>query len=285
MQKVLILGADGMVGHVSRIYLADLGYIVKAIARTSSEDWICLDLEDLPELKKYLEIEKFDFIVNCVGVLIKESEINQVRAIRLNSLLPKYLESLSKDLGFKVIHASTDCVFSGNNGPYVENSNRDSYDFYGKTKALGEIINNHDLTIRTSKIGPELDLDGTGLFNWFMRQTGTIKGYGRAMWGGVTTLEYAKVIEWIIKNPYTGLIHLTNGEGISKYDLLCLIAEIWQKKNVKIERDDNHTSDRSLRSSRNDFTYKVPTYREMFLELHHFMKKHTSIYQNIYNLV
>jgi len=279
MAKILVLGADGMVGHMARLYLGEQGHEVRSIARSGSESWERLDVEDLDTLKQYLAGQMFEFVVNCVGVLIKESELDPVRAIRLNAMLPRFLGSISRELGFRVIHASTDCVFSGNSGPYSESSLRDADEVYGRSKALGELNNDHDVTIRTSKIGPELYHDGSGLFNWLMHQKGSIKGFSRALWGGVTTLEYAKAIHWVTQNRTVGLWHLTNSAAISKYDLLSLMAEIWKLPGLEIERDDRHASNRSLVTSRNDVTYQVPSYRTMLHELHEFMTRHEAVYR------
>jgi dTDP-4-dehydrorhamnose reductase len=278
MARILVLGADGMIGHVVRIYLAEQGHNVHSIARNVSKSWDRLDVEELPKLYNYIATRKFETIVNCVGILIKESEVNPVRAIRLNALLPQYLCSISNELGFRIIHASTDCVFSGQNGPYSEDSTRDANGVYGRTKALGEFSNDRGLTIRTSNIGPELYVEGTGLFNWLMQQKGTIRGFGKALWGGVTTLEFAKSVHWVAGNQYTGLVHLTNGEAISKYDLLRLISDIWRKTDVTIERDDTQVSNRSLVCTRKEFVYKVPPYRNMLEELHTFMQLHSEQY-------
>lgn len=278
MAHILILGADGMVGHISRLYLAEAGHDVLSVARQASPDWDCLDVGDDAALRSYLMRTKPEIVLNCVGILIKESEECPLRAIRMNALLPRILEEMAGTLGFRLIHVSSDCVFSGQHGPYREADRRDADEAYGRTKALGEVQNGRDLTIRTSKVGPELKEGGSGLFHWFMRQSGTIRGFGSALWGGVTTLEMAKLVDWTTSHRISGLVHLTNGQPISKYDLLLLFAEIWGKKDVRIERDDSRASNRSLINTRTDFPYQPPSYRDMLLELHAFMKRHASIY-------
>ncbi len=280
MSRVLVLGADGMVGHIARIYLAERGHDVISVARNPSPGWVSLDVEDTEALLDFTERTKPDLVLNCVGVLIKESEDNPIRAIRLNALLPRLLAEAAGRQGFRLVHTSSDCVFSGAGGPYREGDRRDADEVYGRTKALGEVINGRDLTIRTSKVGPELKEDGSGLFNWFMKQKGTIRGFGKGMWGGVTTLEMAKAVDYILSHPTSGLLHLTNGEPISKYELLKLFAEVWGKTDVLIERDDSRASDRSLVCTRDDFTYQVPSYRSMLEELHRFMKDHEALYRH-----
>ena len=131
-------------------------------------------------------------------------------------------------------------MFSGKKGNYSETDFRDADGVHGRSKALGEIINDKDLTIRTSIIGPELKENGEGLFHWFMHQHGCANGFQTAIWGGVTTLELAKAIDVAIDQGVTGLIQLSNGLGISKYDLLHLFSRIWHKQDVEILPFDGH---------------------------------------------
>jgi dTDP-4-dehydrorhamnose reductase len=278
MARILILGADGMVGHIARIYLTKQGHDIVSVARSETADWSYLDLENETAVLGFIAKNKPQIVLNCVGILIKESEQDPERAIRLNALLPQTLSRMGSALGYRLIHVSSDCVFSGNDGPYSEGDRRDADEAYGRTKALGEIINDRDLTIRTSKVGPELKPGGSGLFNWFKSQHGSIKGFTKAMWGGVTTLEMAKAIDASITDGTVGLVHLTNGEPISKFDLLSLFKEIWCREDIIINRDDNRVSDRSLLCNRNDYRYPVPSYRDMLIEMKKFMIEHQVLY-------
>jgi dTDP-4-dehydrorhamnose reductase len=137
---------------------------------------------------------------------------------------------------------------------------------------LGEIINDNHLTIRTSIIGPELKEDGIGLFLWFMKQSGDIKGFKKVLWNGVTTLELAKATEEMMKHNVTGLYHLGSETKISKYTLLKLIQEIYEKEDVNILPDDAIVLDRTIKSTRTDFHYPIPTYQEMLLNLKDWMQ-------------
>ena len=278
MARVLVLGADGMVGHIARMYLSERGHDVLSIARSVSPDWEKLDLEDESALCSFLAAQRPEYVLNCVGVLIKESAEDPLRAIRLNALMPHILESVAECYNFKVVQVSSDCVFSGKNGPYREDDFRDADEIYGRTKALGELRNNRDLTIRTSKVGPELHPDGSGLFNWFMNQKGIIRGFTHVMWGGITTLEMVKIFEYVMEHPITGLLHLTNNEPISKCELLELFAEIWDKKDIIIEHDETRIANRSLLCTRADFAYHVPSYRVMLEEIYDFMVKNSALY-------
>ena len=210
--------------------------------------------------------------------MTKRSKEHPDDAIFLNAYFPHLLKKISDEIDAKLIHISTDCVFSGEKGNYLETDFRDADDIYGRSKALGEIINNKDATIRTSIIGPELKVDGEGLFHWFMMQKGEVKGYNSAIWSGVTTLELAKAIDKVIENNLSGLIHLTNGESIDKFTLLSLIKEIWGKNDISIVADNKHVVNKSLKKT-DKFDFEVPSYRKMLLELQKWMINHENIYK------
>jgi dTDP-4-dehydrorhamnose reductase len=276
----LVLGGGGMLGHVCRIYLAEHGHEVVAVGRTDSPDWTRLDVAHVGELIAFIKEEKPEFVVNCVGILVKDSDEDRVRAIRLNALLPHVLAAAAVECGFRLTTVSSDCVFSGKTGKYSEDVRPDADTIYGRTKSLGEVDNKHDLTFRTSIVGPELKAGGIGLFNWFMHQKGTVQGYARHIWGGVTTLEVAKAMDYVTGHPTAGLVHLTNGEPISKHDLLKLFAEVWRKKDVEIVRSEASVCDRSIVCTRKDFAYRVPSYRDMLLEMRAFMEAHAALYKH-----
>ncbi|WP_411029400.1 dTDP-4-dehydrorhamnose reductase family protein [Spongiimicrobium sp. 3-5] len=274
-EKILIFGITGMAGHVIFKYLSDLGnyHIVgTSFRRKFNEDTILLDITDFHEVKKVIERTKPRYVINAIGVLIKGSQHSASNAILVNSYFPHFLEQSCKLIGAKLIHISTDCVFSGNDyGNYKEDSFRDGDDVYARSKALGEIINDSNLTIRTSIIGPELKGNGEGLFHWFMKQDGEIGGYANAFWSGVTTLELAKGIHRSILNDITGIFHLTNNTKISKYKLLRLFKDIWQKKTVTINKVENKIKDKSFINTRYpEFTVAF-SYKEMLIEQREFM--------------
>ncbi|MDQ1298051.1 MAG: dTDP-4-dehydrorhamnose reductase, partial [Campylobacterota bacterium] len=205
MKKVVVLGALGMAGHIMAEYLDKTGdYEVFGVARQSGRyiDAV-LDVTDFGALEMCLEKIEPDYIVNCVGALVAHARDRTADAILLNSYLPHFLSDLGKRLDFKLIHISTDCVFSGKEGGYREDSFRDGDDNYARSKALGEVFNDRDLTIRTSIIGPELKNDGTGLLDWFLKQRGSTNGYTKAFWSGVTTLELAKATHEMIRQNIT----------------------------------------------------------------------------------
>lgn len=278
MPRVLVLGAGGMFGHVARLHLERAGHAVTAAGRGASPAWETLDAEDERALRACLERAKPDVVVNAVGVLVAASAADPARAIRVNALLPHVLSAAGTALGFRVVHVSTDCVFSGERGAYAEGDRRDADTPYGRTKALGELENPRDLTLRTSIIGPELKADGTGLLHWFLRARGTVRGYTRHRWSGVTTLELAKAVAAAIARPVTGLVHVTNGTPVSKHDLLVRIAAAWRRSDVTVVPDDATACDRSLVCTRADWPHRVPTYDGMLAELKAFMEEHAGLY-------
>lgn len=279
-KRILLLGATGMAGHVAYYYLkATEKYDITNVVfrRKLTDDSIILDITDEIAVEKLIKKTNPDIILNCVGVLIKGSQLHSDNAIYINAYFPHLLERLSAENGAKLIHISTDCVFSGLKGDYLETDIRDADDVYGRSKALGEIINEKDLTIRTSIIGPELKSDGEGLFHWLMNQEGTINGYTEVFWGGVTTLELVKAIDWSIDKDIKGLFHLTNGTKITKYALLQLIKEIWNINNILILPNEDKKSDKSLLKSE-WIDYQVPSYVQMLNDLHKWMLEKKELY-------
>lgn len=279
MTKVVVLGSVGMAGHVMAAYLAsNKDTQVFGIARGPgpfvSEQF---DILDFSKLEKTLKRLQPDHVINCIGMLVKKSAEDICSAILINSYLPHLLSRLGKEFGFKLVHISTDCVFSGRQGGYREDSFRDGDDNYARTKALGEVINERDLTIRTSIVGPELKQDGTGLLDWFLKQEGEIKGYTKAYWSGVTTLELAKATHEAIKQRIAGVLQLSPQGKISKFELLKLFAKVWNKE-ISIIPAEDYAVDKSLISSRDDFRYRVPGFEQMLKELNVWMTAHPNNY-------
>lgn len=271
MKKVLIIGSKGMAGHMIKEYFTQKGYDVYGTFREKEEknleaNEFYLDAFDKEKLEEILKKVKPDFVINCIGILNQFAENNPDIAIYVNGYFPHYLDRLSEKYGYKLIHITTDCVFSGKKGNYTEDDFRDADSYYGRSKAIGEVNNNRTLTFRTSIIGPDINKDGIGLFNWFMKQEGKIRGYSNVFWSGVTTLELAKAIEASFSQNISGLIHLVNNEKISKYDLLKLFSK-YMNKDIEIEKYEDYFSDKSLIRTKKEFNYKVPKYEKMIEEL------------------
>ena len=269
-----------MLGHVLHQYLEstklykldNLSYRNKLNNKT-----IIVDVTNQKKTKEILEKVNPSVVINCIGVLINGSIENPKNAIYLNAYFPHWLKEICENLNSKLIHISTDCVFSGLNGSYDEDSIKDSNDIYGKTKSLGEFNSNDHLCIRTSIIGPELKGKGEGLIHWLFNQNGKIYGYKNVYWSGVTTLELSKAINFSIKNNIDGLWNLTNGEAISKYSLIEKIIKEFSKKNIELLTDKNKRSNKSLISKR-EINYMVPNYDMMLKDLFVFYSNNKSLY-------
>lgn len=288
MKKILILGSSGMLGHMVYYYLKNLG--IYEIVDTSFKDRlheasILLDVRDEEGLHNLIFKIKPDFIVNCIGILIKGSKTDPSNAIYVNAYIPHRLVGILRQTGGKLIHISTDCVFSGKKGKYSESDFRDADDIYGRSKALGEINNEFDLTLRTSIIGPELKNSGEGLFHWLMNQKGNIYGFLNAFWGGVTTLELAKVIDYTINENITGIVNVTNSEPISKFALLKHIKNSFLLDEINIEKKHSYNSNKSLVTLRNDFEYRVPDYLNMIMDLKSYMIVNQNHYRKVYDQI
>lgn len=273
MKKILIIGSKGMAGHIIKEYLTQNNYDVYSTFRKGegreelSEKEFYLDVFDKETLNKILDTVKPEFVINCVGILNQFAEENPDIAIYVNGYFPHYLDRLSQSHSYKLIHITTDCVFSGKKGDYTENDFRDAESYYGRSKAYGEVNNNRTLTFRTSIIGPDINENGIGLFNWFMKQSGEVKGYSNVIWTGVTTLELAKAIEESLYQNITGLHHLVNNEKISKYELLKLFKKYMNKNDIRVVNFKNYHSDKSLVRTNFDFDYKIKSYEEMIREM------------------
>ena len=280
--KVLVLGAGGMAGHVVSLYLRENGFTVDTLSAKNAldKDTFLVDVTDTQKLKDMLAAKQYNVVINCIGLLVKQSEARKDLAAYLNAYLPHFLENYYADTETKVIHLSTDCVFSGKNPPYREDSKYDGESFYDRSKALGEVINDKDLTFRMSIIGPDMNQAGVGLFNWFYKQTGEISGYTTAIWSGITTVELAKGIKAAIEQNLTGLYHLVPQTNISKYDLLGLFKEVFGRQDIDIKPTGDIKLDKTLINTRKDFSFAVADYKVMIEEMRDWIAAHQDIYQH-----
>ena len=269
-----------MAGHVITTYFESLGIydVYNSSVEPFNKKTIIIDAFDRTAVSAVLQAVKPDVVINCVGLLIQASDKNPDTAFYLNSFFPHYLVRKGRELNFKLIHLSTDCVFSGKKGDYTENDFKDGQGYYAISKAAGEIVNNVDLTFRMSIVGPDINVNGTGLLQWFLHQKGEVNGFVNTFWTGITTLELAKGIKAAIDQNLTGLYHFVPPTKISKHDLLCLFNEIWGR-GLKINRDERPGSDKSLVNTRHDFKYTFKTYREMLVELKEWMEAHPALYK------
>jgi dTDP-4-dehydrorhamnose reductase len=271
----MVLGGAGMLGHkmfqVLRERFAGAFCTIREDIRKppfgrieliQGNDVIpCVDVTDFAALDAILSALRPEWVVNCVGVIKQRAEaVSPIHSITINSLLPHKLAQMAARWSGRVIHFSTDCVFSGKHGGYTEEDHSDAEDLYGKTKFLGEAAVANALTLRTSIIGRELT-EHRSLLDWFLAQNHkTVRGYRRVIYSGVTTNYLAELVASIIQeHPGLNGLYQVASEPISKYDLLCLLCEVY-RLDVRIEPDDLEVSDRSMSCDRlrEAIAYKCP---------------------------
>lgn len=275
-----------MAGHLISLYFKEQGHEVVGFARSASkllDSTILGDAVDMNLIKRTIDGGNYDAVINCIGLLNQFAENNKAMAVLLNGYLPHYLVEITKNTKTRVIHMSTDCVFAGNDGPYYEDSLPNGATFYDRSKAMGEINNDKDLTFRNSIIGPDIKESGIGLFNWFMKQEGPIGGFTGAIWTGVTTYTLAKAMEAALKEHLTGLYNLVNNESINKFDLCSLFNQYFRKGEVEINPNDKLQLDKSLRRKRMDFSFTVPSYEQQIKEMREWVDTHKELYPH-YNV-
>lgn len=278
--KFLVLGCNGMAGHMISLYLHERGHMVAGFAREESllVPSIKGDAMDADIMRRIIGLNQYDSIINCIGLLNQFADSNKAEAVYLNSYLPHFLAELTSGTDTQVIHMSTDCVFSGKKGQYTEDDIRDGSTFYDRSKAMGELEDGKNITLRNSIIGPDINPGGIGLLNWFLQSKDTVDGFTRAMWTGQTTLQLAKTMEAAAKERAHGLYNAVPNEVISKYDLLNLFNIYMRDIPIKINPVDRSAADKSLKRTRFEFSYIIPGYEEMISELAVWMKQHHYLY-------
>lgn len=279
--KILVLGCNGMAGHLISLYFKEKGHEVVGLARQQSQlldSTIIGDASDMTLIKKVIEEGNYDAVINCIGLLNQFAENNKAMAVLLNGYLPHYLVELTKDTKTRIIHMSTDCVFAGNDGPYFEDTLPNGASFYDRSKAMGEFNNDKDLTFRNSIIGPDIKASGIGLFNWFMKQDGPIGGFTGAIWTGVTTYTLAQAMEAALNENLTGLYNLVNNTSINKFDLCSLFNKYFRAGEVEINPNDKLQLDKTLKCTRTDFSFRVPSYEQQIKDMREWVDAHPSLY-------
>jgi dTDP-4-dehydrorhamnose reductase len=282
--KVLVLGASGMLGNaVMRFFYESSGISVVGSVRSAASRNLLpkemhgkivsgVDMQSLESLSELVISTRPDVVINCVGVVkqLAQSE-SPLEVIPINSLLPHQLHRICKNAGARFIHISTDCVFRGTKGLYREEDIADAIDLYGRSKLLGEVNDPSAVTLRTSIIGPELQ-SAHGLVGWFLSQRGRVRGFRRAIFSGLPTVELSRIIrDFVIPRPdLSGILHVS-AEPINKYELLRLIARIYEFA-VVVEPDDALAIDRSLDSTRFRVLtgYDPPQWPELVQRMHEF---------------
>jgi dTDP-4-dehydrorhamnose reductase len=279
--KLLILGGDGMLGHQlvrqlsarhevrATVHQPLPAYAAHAIF-TAGNTIDRVDARDTGRLGGVIASVRPEAVINCIGIVKQRPDAKSpIPSLEINALLPHRLLEMCGRAGARLIHFSTDCVFSGRAGSYRESDTPDPPDLYGRTKLLGEVDEAPGLTLRTSIIGLEL-ARRTGLIEWFLAQRGAIRGYRGAIYTGLTTLEMARLVARLLEQHprLTGVWHVASAP-ITKYDLLVDLAAKLGRTDVSIAPDDGLACDRSLNADRFQAAtgYAPPSWDRMLTEL------------------
>lgn len=279
--RFLVLGASGMAGHMISIHLGERGHHVVGFSRKGVpflKEQVVGDVRDGRLLAEAIGEGEFDVVVNCVGVLNQFAERDPEGAAYLNGELPHVLARICEGTHARVFHMSTDCVFAGNTGPYTEGSAPDGQTVYDRTKAVGELDDDRNLTFRCSIVGPDMHPEGIGLLNWFMAQEGPVKGYTGAIWTGLTTLELAKAMECAALEGARGLVNMVPPESISKFDLLRLFSEHLRGGRVGIEPDGAVQLDKTLVRTNYGCSFRPKGYAAQVAEMAEWIRAHAELY-------
>lgn len=260
--RVMVLGVTGMLGNAMfRLLSESSALVVYGTARDegsrryfsgnlANQIIVGVDVENHDSLVRTIAVVRPDVVVNCVGLVKQLASANDpLQAVPINTLLPHRLAALCQVAGARLVHFGTDCVFSGAKGNYLENDFPDADDLYGRSKLLGEVDYPHAITLRTSIVGHELS-GHRSLVNWFLAQQGSVKGFTRAIFSGLPTVELARAVrDFVLPRPQlNGLYHVAT-MPINKFDLLKLVAQIYGK-DIEIIPSDELVMDRSLNADR-----------------------------------
>ena len=284
MKTVLVLGATGMLGNaVLRLFSQSEGFRALGTVRSGRAARLLpaelqgsvlegVDVEQFDSLARGIASARPDVVVNCIGVVKQLAEADDpLTALPINSLLPHRLARLCDLAGARLVHVSTDCVFAGTKGMYTESDFPDANDLYGRSKYLGEVDYPNAITLRTSIIGHELD-GARSLLCWFLKQSDSIRGFTKAVFSGLPTVEMARVIrDFVLPRPELHGLYHVSAAPINKYDLLTLVAQVYGKS-ISIEPSDQLVIDRSLDSTRFRAAtgYSPPAWPELVRTMHGF---------------
>lgn len=260
--RVLVLGANGMLGNaVFRLFATSSGFhavgtVRRASSRIALHDSVQgemvtgVDVDQLDSLVAVFEKVQPDVVINCIGLVKQLADANDpLVALPINAMLPHRLARLAALVDARLIHVSTDCVFTGAKGNYLESDQPDALDLYGRSKLLGEVDYPNAVTLRTSIIGTELG-SAHGLVGWFLAQSGSVKGFTKAVFSGLPTAVLAQVMrDHVIPNPALRGVWHVSAAPIDKFSLLKLVAAEYGK-DIEIVADEKLVIDRSLDSSR-----------------------------------
>ena len=268
MNRILVLGKDGMLGTMVSKYFTSLNeYEVYLTSRRDDLTVFNDNVRKFDVSKDPLEILineiNPDFLINCIGII--KPEINEdnkesiEKAININTYFPLKISQLAKNKNFKYIQIGTDCVFSGGVGDYLEDASQDANDIYGKTKIGGETEHADKYILRGSIVGPESG-DGKSLLNWFLSQSSNkVNGFSDHMWNGITTLNFAKIVDGMIRNNNFNFHtqHIVPKDEVSKYDLLIYFKKYFDVDVIIEKSNSSNSVNRSLKTNNQDENIKL----------------------------
>jgi dTDP-4-dehydrorhamnose reductase len=283
-QRIVILGASGMLGNaLTRYFSQEPDCLVTGTVRSQKsidpfpknlqENIVWgIDAIDFETVREFIKAQRPNIVINCVGLVKQLSDANDpLLALPINSLFPHMLARCCAEYSARLVHMSTDCVFNGSKGGYLDDDIPDAQDLYGISKRLGEVDYTNAITLRTSIIGHELD-GSRSLVDWFLSQKESVKGFSKAVFSGLPTVEIARIIkDYVIPNEKLHGVYHVSADPINKYDLLKLLANIYGH-DTKVIKDVKFIIDRSLNSSRfRDITgFKPVPWDEMITRMKNF---------------
>lgn len=278
--RILVLGGDGMLGHQLLKQLSPRHHVAVTLRQdkssydsyglfTEDKAFFGIDVRSIDRVSEVMAQFQPDAVINCVGIIKQRPSAKQlILSLEINALLPHRLAVLCRLAGARLVHMSTDCVFSGRKGNYLESDVSDAEDLYGRSKFLGEVDEEGCITLRTSIIGPELSRKSS-LLEWVLAQRGTVKGFQKAIFSGFTTIEMARIIEMVLTNRTEahGMFQVSS-DPTDKHALLMLIRQHLHPL-IEVVADTEVRVDRSLDSTRfrEYFGYRPPSWPEMIAEL------------------
>lgn len=283
--RILVLGVSGMLGNaVLRLFVQSPEFETFGSVRSLSAVHLLpkklhkniitgVDVENIDSLTRLFAHVQPELVINCIGLVKQLIEVDDpLVSLPINAMLPHRLARLCEVAGARLVHMSTDCVFSGGKGMYTELDPSDAEDLYGRSKYLGEVDYPNAITLRTSIIGHELG-SARSLVGWFLAQNGSVKGFKRAIFSGLPTMEIARIIrDYVIPNSELHGVYHVSAEPISKYDLLQIVAQVYGK-NIEITPEEKFVINRSLDSTRfrSVTGYHPPEWPDLIMLMYKFM--------------
>ncbi len=281
--RVLVIGCNGLIGHAIALYFKEQGHEVYGYDPTTA-DFVPQAVGSYysgNQIEVAINQFKPEAIINCTAIVNQAAEDDKAEAAYLNTYFPHLLERITAKTNIVVAHRSTDCIFSGAKGQYTLTDIPDATSFYARTKAVGELNNGKDITVRVSLIGPALKEDDGSLLNWYLCQRGNVNGFINAIWTGLTTLEYAKTIESLLQQKAHGVFQAAPQNPISKCQLITLFEKYFPGGRTIVPVN-NKRVDKSLIPYWGEYNIQIKDYEEQIVEMKQWIEAHPGLYPAYY---